>query len=132
MLLCLERVAERIAYQRLRIGLRHVAGVAEIAARCDVGQHLAVTIHEVRHADHRRTRALDELAAAARQGKEMGLAVHAGHGLTYSNVQPVARILEIEELNIGHSVISHALFVGIGAATQEMGRLVRTARTSGS
>jgi pyridoxine 5-phosphate synthase len=57
----------------------------------------------------------------------MGLAVHAGHGLTYHNVQPVARITEIEELNIGHSVISRAIFDGIGAAVSEMLRLVRTA-----
>jgi pyridoxine 5-phosphate synthase len=72
-------------------------------------------------------RALDELASAASLGRQMGLAVHAGHGLTYHNVQPVARIAEIEELNIGHSVISRAIFDGIGAAVSEMLKLVRTA-----
>ena len=72
-------------------------------------------------------RALDELAAAAALGRQMGLAVHAGHGLTYQNVQPVARIAEIEELNIGHSMISRSIFQGIGAAVGEMLRLVRTA-----
>jgi pyridoxine 5-phosphate synthase len=54
--------------------------------------------------------------------------VHAGHGLTYQNVQPVAAIPEIEELNIGHSVISRALMTGMSSAVQEMARLVKGAR----
>jgi pyridoxine 5-phosphate synthase len=58
----------------------------------------------------------------------MGLAVHAGHGLTYANVLPVARIAAIEELNIGHSIVSRALFTGIGAAVREMKQLLREAR----
>ena len=58
----------------------------------------------------------------------MGLFVHAGHGLTYLNVQPVASIPEIEELNIGHSVVSRSIFTGIGAAVAEMRRCVRAAR----
>jgi pyridoxine 5-phosphate synthase len=58
----------------------------------------------------------------------MGLFVHAGHGLTYQNVQPVAAIPEIEELNIGHSVISRALMTGMPSAVQEMARLVKGAR----
>jgi pyridoxine 5-phosphate synthase len=58
----------------------------------------------------------------------MGLAVHAGHGLTYRNVVPVASIAEIEELNIGHSIVSRALTVGMRAAVEEMLHLVRGAR----
>ena len=58
----------------------------------------------------------------------LGLAVHAGHGLTYRNVQPVAGIPEIEELNIGHSIISRAVFTGIGPAVGEMKRLLTEAR----
>jgi pyridoxine 5-phosphate synthase len=50
----------------------------------------------------------------------MGLAVHAGHGLTYLNVEPVAGIAEIEELNIGHSVVSRAIMVGMKSAVKEM------------
>jgi pyridoxine 5-phosphate synthase len=90
----------------------------------------AVELHTGRYAHTWRKdpRALTELAAAATLGHELGLAVHAGHGLTYQNVQPVARIIEIEELNIGHSVISRAIFTGIGPAVQEMATLVRTAR----
>jgi pyridoxine 5-phosphate synthase len=50
----------------------------------------------------------------------MGLFVHAGHGLTYENVGPVAQIPEIEELNIGHSVMSRAIMVGMRTAVEEM------------
>jgi pyridoxine 5-phosphate synthase len=57
----------------------------------------------------------------------MGLSVHAGHGLTYENVMPVAAIAEIEELNIGHSIISRAFFVGLERAVREMGELMRMA-----
>ena len=60
--------------------------------------------------------ALDELRRAARHAADMGLFVHAGHGLTYLNVVPVARIPEIEELNIGHSVVSRAVMTGMHAA----------------
>ncbi len=74
--------------------------------------------------------ALAELVAAARHARSLGLAVHAGHGLTYRNVVPVAAIAEIEELNIGHSVVSRAVMNGMLEATTEMGRLVRSARMS--
>jgi pyridoxine 5-phosphate synthase len=60
------------------------------------------------------------LRDGARQGRLLGLAVHAGHGLTVRNVAPVAAIADIEELNIGHSIISRAIFVGIAEAVKEM------------
>jgi pyridoxine 5-phosphate synthase len=56
------------------------------------------------------------------------LAAHAGHGLTYQNVQPVAAIPEIEELNIGHSIVSNAVFWGLEEAVRRMKTLVITAR----
>jgi pyridoxine 5-phosphate synthase len=51
--------------------------------------------------------------------------VHAGHGLTYHNVSPIVAIAEIEELNIGHSIISRAMFVGIEQAVREMAALLK-------
>ena len=60
-----------------------------------------------------------------------GLAVHAGHGLTYVNVQPVARLADIEELNIGHSIVSHAVFWGMEEAVRRMRRLIDTAPSAG-
>ena len=73
----------------------------------------------------------DELARlkdTAELARSLGLAVHAGHGLTYENVTPVASIEAIEELNIGHSIISRAVIVGIERAVWEMGELIRNAR----
>lgn len=71
---------------------------------------------------------LERLRQAAGLARQMGLAVHAGHGLTYENVAPVARIPECEELNIGHSVVSRAIFVGMERAVREMAERVRRAR----
>jgi pyridoxine 5-phosphate synthase len=71
---------------------------------------------------------LERLRAAARLGSSLGLEVHAGHGLNYRNVQPVAALREIVELNIGHALIAHALFVGLPAAVREMKALMAAAR----
>jgi pyridoxine 5-phosphate synthase len=71
---------------------------------------------------------LERLRSAARMATSLGLEVHAGHGLNYHNVQPVAAVREIVELNIGHAVIAHALFVGLPAAVREMKALMREAR----
>lgn len=73
---------------------------------------------------------LDALRHAARLGAELGLAVHAGHGLTVHNVAAVAAIDEIEELNIGHAIVSRAVLVGIAAAVHEMRVAMTTARAS--
>lgn len=71
---------------------------------------------------------LERLRRAAAYARSWGLSVHAGHGLTYQNVSPVAAMSDLEELNIGHSIISHAVFVGIERAVREMGDLIRNAR----
>ena len=69
-------------------------------------------------------RALATLARAVDHARAAGLAVHAGHGLTYVNVQPVARLVAIEELNIGHSIVSNALFWGMEEAVRKMRSLI--------
>ncbi|MDH5642874.1 MAG: pyridoxine 5'-phosphate synthase [Gemmatimonadota bacterium] len=71
---------------------------------------------------------LARLKAAVKIAKELGLAVHAGHGLTYENVRPVARIPEIEELSIGHSIVSRSIFVGIRQAVLEMDQILKESR----
>ena len=91
----------------------------------------AVELHTGRYAQNWRRPgggALNELRRAAAHAKGLGLAVHAGHGLTYQNVQPVAAIAEIEELNIGHSIVSNAVFWGLEEAVRRMKTLVETAR----
>ena len=72
--------------------------------------------------------ALDALRDGARLGASLGLAVHAGHGLTTANVGPVAAIPEVEELNIGHHVIARAIFVGLDAAVRELRAAMDAAR----
>lgn len=73
-------------------------------------------------------REVERLCRAAELARSSGLAVHAGHGLTYENVRPVAAIAAIEELNIGHSIVSRAVLVGMESAVREMKRIVVQAR----
>ncbi|MBI2401558.1 MAG: pyridoxine 5'-phosphate synthase [Gemmatimonadetes bacterium] len=90
----------------------------------------AVELHtgEYSHTYRESARELDRLKRAAAHARTVGLAVHAGHGLTYDNVQAVAGIPEIEELNIGHSIVSRAIAVGIEQAVREMRGLVDAPR----
>jgi pyridoxine 5-phosphate synthase len=74
------------------------------------------------------TAELARLAAAAAHGAAGGLEIHAGHGLTFANVAPIAAIREIRELNIGHFLIGEAIFVGLEASVREMRRLMDVAR----
>ncbi|MBU8922364.1 MAG: pyridoxine 5'-phosphate synthase [Bacteroidales bacterium] len=69
-------------------------------------------------------KAVASVQEAVRAGKKYGLHVHAGHGLTYHNVQRIVDIEDIEELNIGHSIISRAVFVGVEQAVREMVELL--------
>jgi pyridoxine 5-phosphate synthase len=101
-----------------------------VRASVDLGAE-AVELHTGEYANARgaeRARQLARLADAAALARSAGLAVHAGHGLTYENVTPVAAIAEIEELNIGHSIVSRAVLVGIERATREMAEILRRAR----
>lgn len=70
---------------------------------------------------------LQRLATAGQAARSVGLRLHAGHGLNYQNVQPVAALSDMSELNIGHSIISRAVLVGIDSAVREMKRLIVTA-----
>lgn len=74
------------------------------------------------------TAELEKIATAARAAKKLGLVVLAGHGLTYRNIDAIATIPEIEELNIGHSIISRAALVGLESAVREMAALMRNPR----
>jgi pyridoxine 5-phosphate synthase len=78
------------------------------------------------------TRELQKLRRGAAHARALGLAVHAGHGLTYENVKWVAAIEYIEELNIGHTVISRALLTGMEAAVRELKRIVLAAAATRS
>jgi len=91
----------------------------------------AIELHTGSYSHHPDSEAsLDALRDSSRRAADLGLAVHAGHGLNLRNVAAVAAIPEIEELNIGHSVISRAVFVGLDRAVREMGEAMRAARSS--
>jgi pyridoxine 5-phosphate synthase len=72
---------------------------------------------------------LERVASAATYGKSLGLVINAGHGLHYGNVVPIARLPEVVELNIGHAIISRAVFEGLPMAVSEMKRMMIAARS---
>jgi pyridoxine 5-phosphate synthase len=89
----------------------------------------AIELHTGTYAhDPSNARALLALDEASELGRSLGLAVHAGHGLTVRNVGPVAAIAAIEELNIGHSIVSRAIFVGLPQSIAEMREAMVAAR----
>jgi pyridoxine 5-phosphate synthase len=91
----------------------------------------AIELHTGSYAHHPGSEGpLEALRDSARRAADLGLAVHAGHGLNLRNVAAVAAIPEIEELNIGHSIVSRAVFVGLDRAVREMGEAMRAARSS--
>jgi len=115
----------RLTDAGIRVSLFIDPDLATIDCAAELGVP-AIELHTGRYAHTWRTSdaALRALARAASHARARGLAVHAGHGLTYQNVQPVARIAEIEELNIGHSIVSNAVFWGLEEAVRRMRKLV--------
>ena len=67
---------------------------------------------------------LEVIGSAARLARELGLGVNAGHGLNYQNILPIKTVEEIEEVSIGHAIISRAMFVGLDRAVREMRELL--------
>jgi len=127
----LRSAIERLASIGVRTSLFIDADRDAVSRSKDLGA-VAIELHTGRYAHHPDDSApLRALADAARLGRELGLAVHAGHGLTVANVGPVAAIPEIEELNIGHSIVSRSVFIGIAAAVREMRAVMDVARTRG-
>ena len=119
----------RLADAGIRVSLFIDPDRATIDRAAELGVP-AIELHTGRYAHtwKRGDAARRALARAAAHARSRGLAVHAGHGLTYQNVQPVARIPEIEELNIGHSIVSNALYWGLEEAVRRMRKLVDDAR----
>ena len=125
-----QRVAEAI--QRLKdagivVSLFLDPDEAQIAAGAELGAG-AIELHTGAYAHaaarHNAQAELDTLIVAGRQVRAAGLLLHAGHGLTYRNVKPVAAIDDMRELNIGHSIIARAIMVGLEQAVRDMKRLV--------
>ena len=101
--------------------------IRQIEASKEIGSH-CVELHTGKYAntqrpEERRTR-LDEIRRGAEYAAEIGLEVHAGHGLTYRNIAPLARIGEIEGFYIGHSIMARAVYVGLDRAVRDMVHLI--------
>jgi pyridoxine 5-phosphate synthase len=102
----------------------------QIAAAREVGASV-IELHTGVYAERSgaaRAHELDRLRTACREARALGLTVHAGHGLDYHNVQPVAAITDIVELNIGYAIVGRALFSGFAEAVREMKALMQAAR----
>ncbi len=88
----------------------------------------AVELHTGEYANardaHVAAQQVERLSSAGQRARELGLRLHAGHGLNYRNVLPVARIPAMAELNIGHAIVSRAIFVGLREAVREMKRMM--------
>jgi pyridoxine 5-phosphate synthase len=123
-------VCARLAEAGIRVSLFIDPEDRQLEAAVAAGAPV-VELHTGAYAEARgpaRAEALHRLAAAARHGAALGLVVNAGHGLDYHNVQPVAALPQLVELNIGHAIVSRAVFSGLGPAVAEMKRLMCEAR----
>lgn len=121
----------RLADAGIRVSLFIDADARQLDAAKAAGAPV-VEIHTGHYADlpseSGQAAELQRIIAAVQHGSDLGLKVNAGHGLHYHNVQPVAAIHSVAELNIGHAIVAHALFVGWAAAVREMKNLMLDAR----
>ncbi len=121
----------RLAEAGIRVSLFIDPEPAQLEAAVAAGAPV-VELHTGRYADAGdadRAAELRRIVDAARYGSELGLTIHAGHGLHYDNVAAIARIPEIVELNIGHAIVAQAVFDGLSTAVREMKRLMTEARS---
>ncbi len=129
----LERVTaavKKLSAAGIRVALFIAPDLAQIEAAKRSGAPV-IELHTGTYAEasgSAQARELERLSTAAKRAANLGLEVHAGHGLTYNNVTPVASISEIVELNIGHCIIGRAIFVGLEKAVRDMKTLMQAAR----
>lgn len=120
----------RLAQAGIRVSLFIDADARQVEAAREVGAP-CIEIHTGHFADAAgpaQETELQRIVKAAELGEQIGLQVNAGHGLHYHNVQAIAAIPQVRELNIGHAIVARALFCGLGEAVREMKRLMLEAR----
>jgi len=126
------RACSKLAGDGIRVSLFIDPDPRQLDAAVTVGAAV-VELHTGAYADangSEQEAELQRIVDAAAYGRQIGLTVHAGHGLHYENVKPVAEIPEIVELNIGHAIVARAVFDGFTVAVSEMKRLMTEARTA--
>jgi len=126
----LERAIARLRAASIRVSLFIDPDALAVDRSSQLGAD-AVELHTGRYAHHLGDpTSITAIQTASTRAASLGLHVHAGHGLTVGNVGPVAAVPEIEELNIGHSIVSRAVLVGMERAVHEILAAMSTARTS--
>ena len=126
----LARTIDALSAKKIEVSLFIDPIAEQIRAASSLGAY-AVEIHTGSYANascKKKGKELVRIKEAARLGRELGLRVHAGHGLNYENIFPLLAMPEILEFNIGHSIISRAMFVGIARAVSEMKRIISSER----
>jgi pyridoxine 5-phosphate synthase len=124
------RACARLAQAGIRVSLFIDADPEQIRASAEAGAPV-IELHTGRYADtegDEQQQELERIRAGVTAGVRHGLKVNAGHGLHYTNVQAIAAIPEIAELNIGHAIVGHAVFVGWENAVREMKAIMTQAR----
>ena len=123
-----------LAAAKIRVSLFVEANPVQLAVAKALGAHV-VELHTGAYCDAHahgdlaeRDRILQRLRAGAKEAARLGLEVHAGHGLTFETVGPVAAIPEVVELNIGHFLVGEAIFTGFDASIRRMRQLMDEAR----
>lgn len=123
----LREACQRLAAAGVRVSLFIDPEPAQIEAAAAVGAP-AIELHTGAYADARdaptRAHCLERLREGVALGRSAGLQVNAGHGLHYHNVQPVAALDGVSELNIGHGIVARAVLTGLDEAVREMKRLI--------
>ncbi len=115
-------VVDALRQAGITVSLFIAPELRQVEAAADIGAPY-IELHTGAYAEHAcsaRVRELERLIAAARHAHEKGLKVNAGHGLSLDNIAPVLRIPHLDTLNIGHSIVCHALFVGLEQAVRDM------------
>ncbi len=126
----LQEAARRLAQAGVRLSLFIDPDPRQVEAAARIGAP-AIELHTGAYAEStgaHQAAELSRLLASAQLAARLGLSVHAGHGLHYHNVQPVAAIREIVELNIGHAIVARAIFTGLTSAVRDMKALLTAAR----
>jgi len=126
----LEPIIRRLGDAGIRVSLFIEADLRQLDVAVELGAPV-VELHTGAYCDTDgavREQHLARIAAAAEHGAQIGLECHAGHGLSYETVTPIAMIPTIAELNIGHFLVGEAIFVGLTEAIWEMRRLMEVAR----
>ena len=127
----IKEAVKRLQDRGIHVSLFIDPDPAQIEAAREAGAH-AIEIHTGTYCNAdgvAREKELQAILSVASLAQGLGLEVHGGHGLDYVNVLPIAKISEIVELNIGHSIIARAVMVGIEQAVREMKELLAKART---